>query len=194
MSGWRAARARYWADPAQAGSDARLVGLRDLAPEFERIAHERSGPVASGTHLGPGLGLFHDGQPGCVTLGLGEATGTGGLAIATRDFAGSYFSLALDLPAGRPADRQTVVAVWAAVDPPGIAPRLRLNLECGVNTERPDPVLTWLPTGVLAEFDLSVLPPPDPARGWVDLLFPPMRSAALRITALHLAMWRRLEA
>ncbi|MEM9048858.1 MAG: DUF6478 family protein [Pseudomonadota bacterium] len=197
VSDWQAQRARRWSDPDWLQANPRVVAFRDQTDALSRATIAAAGPARSGLRLSAELGLHHDGDPQTIALGLaldrGEEARTG-LAIALAGFQGSYFSVTCDLPTFGPAiTRSSVVSVWARFNPPETAPALRLNLHCGVNLEQPPPTLTWLPDGVLAEFEFDDLPPAAPSRGWVDLLFPPMRHGVLRLQRLHLAHWLRLE-
>ncbi|MEM9198697.1 MAG: DUF6478 family protein [Pseudomonadota bacterium] len=197
-AGWRSQRARSLKDPARLVRDPRVLYHLDLARDLTAAAARHAGPAVSGLRLTEALGLHHDGADGSVRVTTspyrsGPASETG-LGIEMSDFAGSYMSVTLDLPSdGAAVSQSSIIALSVEFSPPDAAPQPRLNLKWGADIERPQPWLTWLPEGVYAEFELSDLPLMTSYGGWIDLLFPPLQHAQIRVTALGLAHWLRLD-
>ncbi|MEL6236043.1 MAG: DUF6478 family protein [Pseudomonadota bacterium] len=197
-AGWRNQRARSLTDPARLARDPRVLFHVDLARELSAAAARHTGPAASGLRLTDTLGLHHDGAEDSVRVTSSayrsDPGAETGLGVELSDFAGSYMSVTLDLPTGgAPVSRRSIIAVSVEFSPPEAAPQPRLNLKWGADIEHPRPWLTWLPEGVYAEFELSDLPLMTPYGGWIDLLFPPLHNAQIRVTALSLAHWLRLD-
>ncbi|RMH46354.1 MAG: hypothetical protein D6686_15285 [Alphaproteobacteria bacterium] len=190
-AGWRAGRARFWAGLSRPEEEPTLMWLRDATGDLSRASASVAGEVPSGRALGAGLGLHHDGAAEQLRIGLAPAAAAqAGLMLSLGDFTGSYVSISIDCPAG-PIPRGAVLGLWVAHDPDRARPVVRLNLQCGVDLERPEAIVSLLPEGVLAEFDLAGLPAAAAAHGWFDVIFPPMRHQGLRISALRIHMRRR---
>lgn len=146
-------------------------------------------PAPTGTALGTGLTLHHDGEadrvcahassrpPGPVRFAL---------AIETTDFSGSYVSLSLDLPdeASQKLTPQSLIRVVIAValERP-LASFARLNVRQGPNTEQQVRAIEFGQRNSAVEFDLfymDILEGVD-ADIWVDLIFENPRLARIDI-------------
>lgn len=154
--------------------------------------------TADGTGLGPGLALHHDGDPAHLAVALVEdpdAPAGLALAISAAGFAGSYLSLAANLPdpAASGLGRTSILGIGAAAAGDLAGPLLaRVNLRHGPNLERWIRPLAPTPRGLLAEFDLGRTPLPGLAGGWADLFLPLPARGRLRLRDLRL--WHRLRA
>ena len=133
--------------------------------------------VADGAVLAPGVRLFHDGGGSRIAVEQGRAAGEPphDLHIDAPGFAGSFLSLAVDLPgeAARGLRRSHIVGIAAQLEAarPG-AVYLRLNIRQGPNTERR---VETAPPGLVAraEFDLGfdAINPVRLEAAWIDLIF-----------------------
>ncbi|TFL18077.1 DUF6478 family protein [Jannaschia formosa] len=158
------------------------------------------GRAAPGGHaLALGCTLFHD-DPGGAVSARQVATPGGpapfALTLEVGAFAGSYLSLALDLPAdaARSATRRDIFRLAVAVAAPP-ALYARLNLRHGPNTEaltdhlRPDGTV-WA-----VELDLGFTPlgPGGVEAAWIDLSFDVPSGMALTLADLTLTRRPRAE-
>ena len=133
--------------------------------------------VADGAVLAPGVRLFHDGGGSRIAVAQRRAAGEPprDLRIDAPGFAGSFLSLAVDLPgaAARGLRRSHIVGIAAQLEAarPG-AVYLRLNIRQGPNTERR---VETAPPGPVAraEFDLGfdAINPVRLEAAWIDLIF-----------------------
>jgi hypothetical protein len=144
----------------------------------------------SGVRLGDDLALFHDCPLGEIAIAQdgpwGQAGAPCALAVEVFGFAGSYLSLAIDLP-GDAAEgllrRHVVRAALALALEEPLAVYARLNIRHGPNTEQ---ILREVPVAdapAVVEFDLaySALNEKRVERLWLDLIFerPAMNRIAL---------------
>ncbi len=159
------------------------------------------GPVAGAEILSPTAGtpisadtrVFHD----CPRSDLAVRLTPADVGIAVLSFAGSYLSLAIDLPeaavAGlRPTHLIRCEARVAAHMPAPMT--VRLNLQRGPNTER---LVRAIPAGtadVVVEFDLAALPATGTRveKIWVDLIWE--RPGPMALTILDVTFTRRPRA
>ncbi|MGI1664132.1 DUF6478 family protein [Palleronia sp. KMU-117] len=133
------------------------------------------GAARSGGEIAPGAKLFHDDRAADILLDWGAFDRPPfALRIAVGSFAGSFLSLALDLPADgvRGLRRRQILRAETRVDAPGTPEiYLRLNIRHGANTERlPQSIQPNLPQ--VAEFDLFHSPFFEGAveAVWLDLI------------------------
>jgi hypothetical protein len=154
----------------------------------------QSHAAASGAEIAPGAKLFHDDRAAQIALGRAGADGPPcALAIDVITFAGSFLSLALDLPAAGAAGlkhRHILRAETRVEAPEGSETYLRLNIRHGANTERlPQSIQPGRPQ--VAEFDLFHAPFFEGAvdAAWIDLIF--TRPAPGRIVIADLVLSRR---
>jgi hypothetical protein len=145
---------------------------------------------ASGTRLAGDLALFHDCPLAEIAVAQQGARGRGGapsaLTVEVFGFAGSYLSLALDLP-GAAAEgllrRHVVRAELALALEEPLEVYARLNIRHGPNTEQIPRRVPVADAPAVAEFDLaySRLNEKRVERLWLDLIFerPAMNRIAL---------------
>lgn len=171
-------------------------------PWAARLALSPGDGLADGTVIAPGVTLHHDDPAGMVGAAQ-SATPDGpapfALALAARPFAGSFLSLAIDLPAdAAPLLPRHLLGVQVALAAPlGNPVYLRLNLRHGPNTAQllrlVDARLQG-PAPALVEFDLAYarFNPRRVTKIWCDVILtgPGPLSAEL----LDLAFTRRPRA
>lgn len=206
MSGlsWIAELLRRHAPPAGAGAAPVPPVPRPLHADWawrpDPWAHAKTpatgARTVAGLRLSPEVAVYHDCPGEGVTLAQdGSAGPPFALVMAPGDFAGSFLSLAIDLPRAAlaglgPAHILALHARCAGGLPPGTV--ARLNLRQGARDHR---LSRGLPQGQPFEFDLAALPLGDGpvAAGWVDLIFAAPLPAQVRIDDLTLTRRRRAE-
>lgn len=177
----------------------------DWRPAFWMGAVQPPAHVAptNGTPLGHGVTLFHDCPLGeiAVVQRAQPRRPTGaryGLALDVYGFAGSFLSLAIDLPEAGLAGLGR--AHYLDVDFDVVADRplgiyVRLNLRCGPNMVT---LLRQVPgegAARAAAFDLAYTDL-DPARleaGWIDVMFENPAQLGVQIADLRISRCRRAD-
>lgn len=153
-----------------------------------------AGAAPSGAGIALGAKLFHDDSSARIALVRDGPDGPPfALAIDVAAFAGSFLSLALDLPGpgATGLKRRHILRAETLVEAPGTPEvYLRLNTRHGANTERlPLSIQPGRPQ--VAEFDLFHAPFFESAVDavWIDLIF--TRPSPGRIVIADLVLSRR---